>query len=255
MPSFVPPYRLFIEAAIPCEGRAARHQARVRPSFSAATSAASAILGRLLSGSGVRLVLRAADGCQQRQSCGWNDREAHQLRPDALAKLNAAYIRMQSECKVRDRKERPTMIRAFLMIAAALAIVPAFAQVPVYDTARRCAEVAKGSHTVKNECRRDEADARRELEGSRIPQEVWATCREQVRAEQSYLLLYGCVLTETEANSNQRPTAQLPVAPVNAPATNAPATNTGARSRAAALVDPLGSITIIRNSGTTTEKP
>src|SRR4051794_11813320 len=152
------------------------------------------------------------------------------------------------------------MIRAFLMIAAlmiaaALATVPAFAQVPVYDTARCCAEVAKGSHTVKNECRRDEADARRELEGSRIPQEVWAACTEQVRAGQSYLLLYGCVLTETEANSNRRPTAQLSIAPVNAPATTAPAANTGARSRAAALVGPLGSIIIIRGSETTTAKP
>jgi hypothetical protein len=147
------------------------------------------------------------------------------------------------------------MIRPFLMIAAALGTVPAFAQVPAYDTARRCAEVAKGSRTIRNECRRDEADARRELERNRIPQEVWAACTEQVRAKQSYLLLYGCALTETEANSNRRPTAQFPVAPVNAPATNAPAANTGARSRAAALVGPPGSITIIRGSETIITKP
>ena len=150
---------------------------------------------------------------------------------------------------------RPFLMIAALMIAAALGTVSAFAQVPAYDTARRCAEVAKGSRAVKNECRRNEADAQRELEGSRIPQDVWAACTEQVRAEQSYLLLYGCVLTETEANSNRRPTAQLPVAPVNAPATNAPAANTGARSRAAALVGPLGSITIIRSYETTIAKP
>jgi hypothetical protein len=41
--------------------------------------------------------------------------------------------------------------------AVVLATVPAFAQVPEYDTARRCAEFAKGSRTVANGCRRDES--------------------------------------------------------------------------------------------------
>src|SRR5215208_188219 len=147
------------------------------------------------------------------------------------------------------------MNRTVLIIAAALVALPALAQVPDYDTARRCAEFAKGSRTVENGCRRDEADARRELKRSRISQEVWAACKEQVRAEQSYLLLYGCVLNEAEAKSNRKPTASISVGSVNAPATNAPAANTGARNRAAALVGPPGSITIIRSSETTIEKP
>jgi hypothetical protein len=149
----------------------------------------------------------------------------------------------------------PVMIWLFLTIAAALATVPAFAQVPDYDTAHRCTEFAMGNRTVKNECRRDEADARRELERNRISQEVWAACKQQVRAEQSYLLLYGCVLNEAEAKSNRKPTASISVGSVNAPATNAPAANTGARSRAAALVGPPGSITIIRSSETIIAKP
>jgi hypothetical protein len=148
------------------------------------------------------------------------------------------------------------MNRTVLFIAAALVALPALAQVPDYDTARRCAEFAKGSRTVENGCRRDEADARRELKRSRISQEVWAACKEQVRTEQSYLLLYGCVLNEAEEVSNRRPTAQVPAGPVYAlPATNAPAANTGARSRAAALVGPPGSITVIRGSETIVGKP
>jgi hypothetical protein len=148
-----------------------------------------------------------------------------------------------------------SMNRTMLTIAVALVILPALAQMPDYDTARRCAEFAKGSRTVENGCRRDEADARRELKRSRISQEVWAACKEQLRAEQSYLLLYGCVLNEAEEISNRRPTAQVPAGPANAPATNAPAANTGARSRAAALVGPPGSITVIRGSETIVEKP
>ena len=147
------------------------------------------------------------------------------------------------------------MIRPFLIIAAVCITMPAVAQVPNYDTARRCIEFAKGRPAIEKECRRDEADARRELERSRISQEVWAACTEQVRAEQSYLLLYGCVLNEAEEKSNRRPSAPIPIGPVNAPAANAPAANTGARSRAAALVGPLGSITVIRGSETTNEKP
>ena len=123
------------------------------------------------------------------------------------------------------------MIRSFLVIAAAFVTLPALAQVPDYDTARRCAEFAKGNHTAENQCRRDETDARRELERDRVSQEVWAACKKQVRADQSYLLLYGCVLNEAEANSNRRSTAPVAIGPVNAPATNAPAANTGAGSR------------------------
>ena len=145
--------------------------------------------------------------------------------------------------------------RMVLINAAVLATVPAFAQVPDYDTARRCAAFAKGSRTIEKGCRRDEADARQELKRSRISQAVWAACKEQVRAEQSYLLLYGCVLNEAEEISNRRPTAQVPAGPANAPATKAPAANTGARSRAAALVGPPGSITVIRGSETIVEKP
>jgi hypothetical protein len=147
------------------------------------------------------------------------------------------------------------MNRTVLTIAATLVTLPALAQVPDYDTAQRCAEFANGSRTVENGCRRDEADARRELKRSRISQEVWATCKEQARAEQSYLLLYGCVLNEAEEVSNRRPIGQGPTNPINAPATNAPAANTGARSRAAALVGPPGSITVIRGSETIIGKP
>ena len=147
------------------------------------------------------------------------------------------------------------MIRPFLVIAAGLVALPALAQVPDYDTARRCAEFARGNRIAGYQCRRDEADARRELERDRISQEVWAACKEQVRADQSYLLLYGCVLNEAEVNSNWGSTAPVPIGPVNTPATNAPSANTGARSRAVALVGPPGSIPVIRGSQTTIEKP
>ena len=147
------------------------------------------------------------------------------------------------------------MIRLFLTIVAMCITMPALGQLPNYDMARRCAEFAKGSRTIEKTCRRDEADARGELERSQTSWEVWAACKQQVRAEQSYVLLYGCVLIEAEAKSNRGPTAPIPVDPVNAPAANAPAANTGSRSRAAALVGPPGSITIIRSSETTIEKP
>ena len=145
------------------------------------------------------------------------------------------------------------MDRIILIVAAVLAALPSLAQVPNYDTARHCTEFAKGSPPAENQCRRDEADARRELERDRISQEVWAACKEQVRADQSYLLLYGCVLNEAEAKSNRRSTAPVPAGPVNAPAMNAP--NTGARSRAVALMGPPGSIPVIRGSQTIIEKP
>jgi hypothetical protein len=151
------------------------------------------------------------------------------------------------------------MIRAFLAIAAACITMPALAQVPDYDTARRCSEFAKGSQTIENECRRDEADARRELERSRISQEVWATCNEQVRAEQSYLRLFGCILNEAEARTNQRQAAPIPVAPTNAPipATpmHVPTSNAGVGSRPAPLAAHPGSVTVMRGSQTTIEKP
>jgi hypothetical protein len=147
------------------------------------------------------------------------------------------------------------MARPFLTIAAACITMPALAQVPNYDTARHCAEFAKGSRTVENECRRNEADARRELERSRISQEVWATCNEQVQAEQSYLRLFGCILNEAEARTSQSPTAPIPVGPMNVPPVNAPAVITGAGSRPTAPGAPTGSITVMRGSKTTVEKP
>src|SRR3954454_7673823 len=103
------------------------------------------------------------------------------------------------------------MIRSFLVIAAALVTLPALAQMPDYDTARRCAEFARGNRTAENQCRRDEADARRELERDRISREVWAACKYHVRAAQSYLLLYGCILDEAEVKSNRRSTAPAPI--------------------------------------------
>ena len=117
--------------------------------------------------------------------------------------------------------------RMALAIAAALATAPAFAQVPDYDTARHCAEFAKGSRTVENECRRNEADARRELEGSRIAPDVLASCKEQVQPGQSYVLLFGCTLNEAELRTDRRRIAPIPVGPMDAPITNAPVFNTG----------------------------
>jgi hypothetical protein len=146
------------------------------------------------------------------------------------------------------------MIRLFVTIAAACIALPAFAQVPGYDTARHCAESAKGNRTAENECRRNEADARRELERSRVSKEILASCNEKMRAEQSYLLLYGCVLDQAEVKT-KRPAAPIVVGPINAPVANAPAVNTGTRSRAAALVGPDGLITVIRGLETTIEKP
>jgi hypothetical protein len=145
--------------------------------------------------------------------------------------------------------------RMVLTIAAALATAPAFAQVPDFDTARHCAEFAKGSRTVENECRRNEADARRELEGSRMSPDVLSSCKEQVRPGQSYVLLFGCTLNEAALRTNQRRIAPIPVGPIDAPKTNAPTFNTGAGYRPAPAAPQPGSVTVMRGSETTIEKP
>jgi hypothetical protein len=147
------------------------------------------------------------------------------------------------------------MIRPLLTLAAALVTLPASAQVPNFDTTRRCAEFAKSNYTVENDCRRNEAEARRELERSRISQEVWAACKEQVQTEQSYVLLYGCTLNEAETKANQRRAAPIPVGPMNIPAMDAPTLNTGAGSRPAPPSTRPGSITVMRGSATTIENP
>src|SRR5919205_1480869 len=129
------------------------------------------------------------------------------------------------------------MMRPLLTTAAVLATVPALAQMPDYDTARRCAEFAKGNRAAEIGCRRNEADARRELDKSRISTDVLASCNEQVQGEQSYVLLYGCTLSATAAKGDQRRTAPIPVGPMNAPAPavpmNVPALNNGPASRPA----------------------
>ena len=95
------------------------------------------------------------------------------------------------------------MDRIILIVAAVLAALPSLAQVPNYDTARLCTDFARGSQTAENQCRRNEADARRELEKTRVPHEVWSYCEEQIRTEQSYVLLYGCTLNKAEVEANQ----------------------------------------------------
>jgi hypothetical protein len=162
---------------------------------------------------------------------------------------------LYSDGKFHLPKVRPAMLRPFLAIAAAVITVPALAQVPNYDTARRCAEFAKGNRTIEKGCRRDEADARRELGRTRMTQKVLVSCNEQVRAEQSYVLLYGCALNAAEAKTNGRPAAPVALGPVNAPTTNAPPVNKGTAGRAAALVGPLGPIIIMRGGEVRIEKP
>src|SRR3954453_21528968 len=78
------------------------------------------------------------------------------------------------------------MDRIILIVTVMLAALPSLAQVPNYDTARHCTDFARGSQTAENQCRRNEADARRELEKTRVPHEVWSYCEEQIRTEQSY---------------------------------------------------------------------
>ena len=95
------------------------------------------------------------------------------------------------------------MDRIILIVAAVLATLPSLAQVPTYDTARHCTEFARGSPPAENQCRRDEADTRRELEKTRVSQEVRSYCEEQIRTEQSYVLLYGCTLNKAEVEANQ----------------------------------------------------
>jgi hypothetical protein len=106
------------------------------------------------------------------------------------------------------------MDRINLIVAAVLAAFPSLAQVPNYDTARHCTEFAKGSPPTENQCRRDEADARRELEKIRVSQEVCSYLLFAIRPEQSYVLLYGCTLNEAEAGANQS------VGSTNAPTSN-----------------------------------
>ena len=120
------------------------------------------------------------------------------------------------------------MDRMILIVAAVLATLPSLAQVPNYDTARHCTEFARGSQTAEIQCRRNEADARRELEKTRVSHEVWSYCEEQIRTEQSYVLLYGCTLNEAEVEANQ-----------SVGSTNAPTSNAGAEP-ATALPPLLG---------------
>src|SRR3954453_8593262 len=61
------------------------------------------------------------------------------------------------------------MDRIILIVAAVLAALPSLAQVPNYDTARHCTDFARGSQTAENQCRRNETDARRELEKPEFP--------------------------------------------------------------------------------------
>lgn len=113
------------------------------------------------------------------------------------------------------------MSRTILITAAVLAALPAFAQVPDYDTVRHCTEFANGSQTAENQCRREEADARRELETTRASQDVRTYCEEQIRTEQSYVLLFGCTLNETEARANQGQPASVGMGSTSAPDSNA----------------------------------
>src|SRR3954452_24619811 len=96
---------------------------------------------------------------------------------------------------------------------------------PDYDMAHHCVEFAKGNQTTEEQCRRNEADARRELEHARVSQEVWSYCKEQIRTDESYVLLYGWSLNE-EANGEQRQTD-----PVGIGSTSAPTSNPGSVTR------------------------
>jgi hypothetical protein len=147
------------------------------------------------------------------------------------------------------------MIRLFLIIAAACVAMPALAQLPDYDTARRCTQFAKGNRTVEDQCRRDEADARQEIERSRVSPEILAFCRERVQSEQSYVLLYGCTLNDAEAKTDRRRIAPIPVGPMNIPAVNTPTLYPGAGSRPSPPAESPGSVTVMRGSETTIEKP
>ena len=147
------------------------------------------------------------------------------------------------------------MIRSFLIIAAACIAVPALAQLPDYDTAGRCARFAGGNRTIENQCRLDETVARQEIERTRISPAILASCKEQVQSEQSYVLLYGCTLNDAEAKTGQRPMAPIPVGSMNAPAVTAPTLSTGAGSRPASPAMSPGSVTVMRGSETTVEKP
>ena len=133
--------------------------------------------------------------------------------------------------------------------------MPALAQLPDYDTARRCTQFAKGNRTVEDQCRRDEADARQEIERSRVSPEILAFCRERVQSEQSYVLLYGCTLNDAEAKTDRRRIAPIPVGPMNIPAVNTPTLYPGAGSRPSPPAESPGSVTVMRGSETTIEKP
>jgi hypothetical protein len=157
------------------------------------------------------------------------------------------------------KRRRPAMIRPLLAITAALATAPAFAQMPDYDTARHCTEFAKGNRTVENDCRRNEADARWEIERGWVAPEVLAACTEQVRAEQSYVLLFGCILNDVEARTNQKPVAPIPVGPTTIPVPdtpmNVPVVTTGPAKRPTLPAAHPGGITVMRGSQTTIEIP
>lgn len=77
------------------------------------------------------------------------------------------------------------MIRLFLIIAAACVAMPALAQLPDYDTARRCTQFAKGNRTVEDQCRRDEADARQEIERSRVSPRSWRSAENGCNASKA----------------------------------------------------------------------
>lgn len=134
------------------------------------------------------------------------------------------------------------MKRTILTAAAVLATLPTFAQAPNYDTARHCTEFAKGSQFAENQCCHEEADARRELDKTRVSQEVWTYCQEKIRIEQSYVLFLGCTLNEAEARA-----AQEKIASAGVSSTNVPPSNIGAKP-ADITVKRSESTTVIRRS-------
>src|SRR3954451_14542022 len=92
------------------------------------------------------------------------------------------------------------MHRTFLTIAAALIVSPAMAQVPTWDTATYCKDLAKGSYSTEKTCREMEREARIALERGSVQPSIMQYCANL--ASGSYSTMKTCTEMETSAKGN-----------------------------------------------------
>jgi hypothetical protein len=126
------------------------------------------------------------------------------------------------------------MHRILLAVAAILAAVPAIAQVPTFDTATYCKDLAKGSYSTEKTCRDMEREARIALERGSVHPSIMQYCANL--ASGSYSTMKTCTEMETSAKEN------MPRVPGPTSVTRPTSPN------------PAGSMVIMRGGESTIEK-